>query len=176
MPGEGAEGELWIPGRSGGQSAEVAGARRLRFAADYHVSPATVAEAVDGYRSVFQPSDALDKPYVSVSVDVVVAEDDETSRELATGYGPGAQHPHGRGRDRVADAAGRTRSPLDEDRALVQDRLDTRFVGSPARVADPLERLQQATGADELLITTITHDQAGRVRSYELPAQEWRRR
>lgn len=64
----------------------------------------------------------------------------------------------------------------DADRALVQDRLDTRFAGSPGRVADRLEQLQEATQADELLITTITHDHADRVRSYELLAQEWRRR
>ena len=30
-----------------------------------------------------------------------------------------------------------------------------------------------ATGADEILVTTITHDHAGRVRSFELLAQEW---
>ena len=88
VPGEGAEVELWILGSSGGESAQVAGARGLRFAANYHVSPATVLEAVDGYRSAFQPSDVLDKPYVTVSADVVVAEDDVTARELAAGYGP----------------------------------------------------------------------------------------
>ncbi len=54
--------------------------------------------------------------------------------------------------------------------------MDTQFVGSPARVADQLEQLQEATGADELLITTITHRHADRVRSYELLAEEWRRR
>jgi alkanesulfonate monooxygenase SsuD/methylene tetrahydromethanopterin reductase-like flavin-dependent oxidoreductase (luciferase family) len=64
----------------------------------------------------------------------------------------------------------------DEDRALVQDRLETQFVGSPGQVADQLEQLQEATGADELLITTITHDHTDRVRSYEPLAQEWRRR
>jgi alkanesulfonate monooxygenase SsuD/methylene tetrahydromethanopterin reductase-like flavin-dependent oxidoreductase (luciferase family) len=61
----------------------------------------------------------------------------------------------------------------DADRALVQDRIDTQFVGSPAQVADQLERLRDATGADELLITTITHDHADRVRSFELLAAEW---
>jgi alkanesulfonate monooxygenase SsuD/methylene tetrahydromethanopterin reductase-like flavin-dependent oxidoreductase (luciferase family) len=70
----------------------------------------------------------------------------------------------------------RTQVWTDEDRELVQDRIDTQFVGSPGRVADQLEQLQEATGADELLITTITHDHADRVRSYELLAQEWRRR
>ncbi|MFF3817809.1 LLM class flavin-dependent oxidoreductase [Streptomyces bluensis] len=178
VPGEGAEVEVWILGSSGGQSAEVAGARGLRFAANYHVSPATVLEAVDGYRAFFQPSEFLDKPYVSVSADVVVAEDDATARGLAAGYGPWVRSI------RTAEGAIAYPTPeearahiwTDEDRALVQDRLDTQFVGSPGRVADRLEQLQEATGADELLITTITHDHADRVRSYELLAEEWRRR
>ncbi|MGW7238550.1 LLM class flavin-dependent oxidoreductase [Streptomyces sp. NPDC054804] len=178
VPGEGAELEVWILGSSGGESAQAAGERGLRFAANYHVSPATVLEAVDGYRSYFQPSDVLDKPYVSVSADVVVAEDDATARELATGYGAWVRSI------RTAEGAipfptpdeARAHVWTDEDRELVQDRLDTQFVGSPQHVADRLEQLQEATGADELLITTITHDQADRVRSYELLAAEWRRR
>ncbi|MFE5215673.1 MULTISPECIES: LLM class flavin-dependent oxidoreductase [unclassified Streptomyces] len=178
VPGEGADVEVWILGSSGGQSAEVAGGNGLRFAANYHVSPATVLEAVEGYRSFFQPSDFLDKPYVSVSADVVVADDDATARELATGYGPWVRSI------RTAEGAiefptpqeARAHAWTDEDRALVQDRLDTQFVGSPGRVADQLEQLQEATGADELLITTITHDHTDRVRSYELLAEEWRRR
>ncbi|MES5817887.1 LLM class flavin-dependent oxidoreductase [Streptomyces sp. RG80] len=178
VPGEGADVELWILGSSGGTSAETAGARGLRFAANYHVSPATVLEAVDGYRSFFEPSDVLDKPYVSVSADVVVAEDDETARELASGYGPWVRSI------RTAEGAiefptpdeARARAWTDEDRELVQDRLDTQFVGSPTTVADRLEQLQEATDADELLITTITHDHTDRVRSYELLAEEWRKR
>jgi len=178
VPGEGADLELWILGSSGGTSAEVAGRNGLRFAANYHVSPASVLEAADGYRAAFQPSDVLDKPYVSVSADVVVAEDDETARELATGYGLWVRSI------RTAEGAIKFPTPdearahvwSDEDRELVQDRIDTQFVGSPGRVADQLEQLQEATGADELLITTITHGHADRVRSYELLAEEWRRR
>lgn len=178
VPGEGADVQVWILGSSGGESAEVAGRNGLRFAANYHVSPATVLEAAEGYRAAFQPSDVLDKPYVSVSADVVVAEDDETARELATGYGAWVRS--------IRSAEGAIEFPTpdearahvwsDADRALVQDRVDTQFVGSAARVADQLEQLQEATGADELLITTITHDHADRVRSYELLAQEWHRR
>ncbi|PJJ05568.1 luciferase family oxidoreductase group 1 [Streptomyces sp. 2333.5] len=178
VPGEGADVQVWILGSSGGQSAEVAGRNGLRFAANYHVSPATVLEAADGYRAAFQPSDVLDKPYVSVSADVVVAEDDETARELATGYGPWVRSI------RTAEGAIEFPTPeqarshvwTDADRALVADRVETQFVGSPARVADHLEQLQEATGADELLITTITHGHADRVRSYELLAEEWQRR
>ncbi|MEU6030007.1 LLM class flavin-dependent oxidoreductase [Streptomyces tauricus] len=178
VPGEGADVQVWILGSSGGESAEVAGRGGLRFAANYHVSPGTVLEAVDAYRAAFQPSDVLDKPYVSVSADVVVAEDDERARELAAGYGPWVRSI------RTAEGAISFPTPdearahvwTDADRALVQDRIDTQFVGSPGRVASRLEQLAEATGADELLITTITHDHADRVRSYELLAEEWRRR
>ena len=54
VPGEGAEVELWILGSSGGESAQVAGERGLPFAANYHVSPSSVLEAVEGYRAAFR--------------------------------------------------------------------------------------------------------------------------
>jgi alkanesulfonate monooxygenase SsuD/methylene tetrahydromethanopterin reductase-like flavin-dependent oxidoreductase (luciferase family) len=41
------------------------------------------------------------------------------------------------------------------------------------QVADHLETLRDATGADELIITTITHQHEDRLRSYELLAEEW---
>jgi hypothetical protein len=40
-------------------------------------------------------------------------------------------------------------------------------------VAKHLRVLQDATGADELLVTTITHAHADRMRSFELLAREW---
>ncbi len=87
VPGRGATVQVWVFGSSGGPSAAAAGGNGLRFAANYHVSPATVLEAVAGYRAAFRPSAELDRPYVSVSADVVVAEDEANARELATGYG-----------------------------------------------------------------------------------------
>ncbi len=177
VPGEGAAVEVWLLGSSGGQSAQVAGERGLPFAANYHVSPATVLEAVDAYRAAFRPSAVLDRPYVLVSADAVVAPDDATARELAAPYclwvrsirtGEGAM-PYPSPADAAAHAW------TDEDRALVADRVDTQFVGDPATVAAGLRVLRDATGADELLVTTITYDHADRVRSYRLLAEEWAR-
>ncbi|MFF4319374.1 LLM class flavin-dependent oxidoreductase [Streptomyces sp. NPDC001568] len=178
VPGEGADVQVWILGSSGGVSAETAGRNGLRFAANYHVSPASVLEAAEGYRAAFKPSDELDRPYLTVSADVVVAPDDARARELAAGYGPWVRSI------RTAEGAIRYPAPeearrlpwTDADRDLVADRVDTRFVGSARTVADHLERLQEATGADELLITTITHGHAERVDSYRLLAEEWARR
>ncbi|MFD8954134.1 LLM class flavin-dependent oxidoreductase [Streptomyces xanthophaeus] len=178
VPGEGADVQVWILGSSGGQSADTAGRNGLRFAANYHVSPASVLEAAEGYRAAFKPSAELDRPYLTVSADVVVAEDDATARELATGYAPWVRSI------RTAEGAIPFPTPAEAralpwteaDRELVADRVETQFVGSARTVADHLERLQEATAADELLITTITHDHADRVRSYRLLAQEWARR
>ncbi|GAA1934370.1 LLM class flavin-dependent oxidoreductase [Kitasatospora viridis] len=178
VPGEGAALQVWILGSSGGISAEVAGEHGLRFAANYHVSPATVLEAAEGYRAAFQPSAELDRPHVSVSADVVVAEDEATARELATGYAPWVRSI------RSGDGAipfptpdeARAHQWTEADRALVADRVDTQFVGTPRQVADQLETLRDATGADELIITTITHRHQDRVRSYQLLAEEWGRR
>jgi alkanesulfonate monooxygenase SsuD/methylene tetrahydromethanopterin reductase-like flavin-dependent oxidoreductase (luciferase family) len=178
VPGEGAEVQVWILGSSGGESAEVAGANGLRFAANYHVSPATVIEAVEGYRAAFRPSADLDRPYVSVSADVVVAGDDAAARELAAGYGPWVRSIRsGEGAIQFpTPAQAREHAWTDADRALVADRVDTQFVGSPGQVADQLERLRDATDADEVIVTTITHDHADRVRSCQLLAREWDRR
>ena len=169
---------MWILGSSGGQSAKVAGSNGLRFAANYHVSPAGVLEAVAGYRAAFRPSADLGRPYVSVSADVVVAKGEATARDLAAGYGLWVRSIRS-GAGAIAfpaPAEAQAHTWTDADRALVADRVDTQFVGSAGQVADQLEQLQEATGADELIITTITHDHADRVRSYRLLADEWQRR
>jgi alkanesulfonate monooxygenase SsuD/methylene tetrahydromethanopterin reductase-like flavin-dependent oxidoreductase (luciferase family) len=175
VPGEGAEPQVWILGSSGGQSAQVAGERGLPFAANYHVSPATVVEAVNAYREAFKPSATLAEPYVQVSADVVVARDDETARRLASPYALWVRSIRtGRGAipfPTPEQAAAHDWS--EEDRALVADRIDTQFAGSPSTVAERLRVLRRVTGADELLVTTITHDHADRVRSFQLLAEEW---
>jgi alkanesulfonate monooxygenase SsuD/methylene tetrahydromethanopterin reductase-like flavin-dependent oxidoreductase (luciferase family) len=105
----------------------------------------------------------------------VVADTDEQARRLAAGYAAWVRS--------IRTGAGAIAFPTpdeaaalewtEEERALVQDRVDTQLVGSPKSVVDQLERLREATGADELAITTITHQHEDRVRSYELLAQEW---
>ena len=175
VPGAGADLQVWLLGSSGGESARTAGARGLPFAANYHVAPAKILEAVSAYREAFVPSEALRAPRVMVSADVLVAEDDETARRLAA---PFAVWVHS-----IRTGGGAVPFPsveealryewTDDARALVEDRVSTQFAGSPQTVAEQLRTLQRVTGADELLITTIAHDHADRVRSYELLAKEW---
>ena len=175
VPGEGASVQVWLLGSSGGESAQLAGALGLPFAANYHVSPATVLDAVAADRAAFQPSARLARPCVLVSADVVVAHSDAEARRLAALYGPWVRSIRsGSGAIPYPTPEQAAAEPwTDADQDLVADRVDTQFVGAPDTVAERLRILRDVTGADELLVTTITHNHADRVASYELLAKEW---
>ncbi|GAA3338576.1 LLM class flavin-dependent oxidoreductase [Curtobacterium pusillum] len=166
--------ELWIHGSTGGASARAAGALGLPYGANYHTSPGTVLASVQAYRDAFQPG-VLDAPHVIVSADVVVGRTADEAEELALGYGQWVHSIRsGVGAIEYPTPDEARATPLsDDDTAAVADRIATRFVGDAAQVADGLETLRRVTGADELLVTTITHDHDARVRSYELLAVEW---
>jgi alkanesulfonate monooxygenase SsuD/methylene tetrahydromethanopterin reductase-like flavin-dependent oxidoreductase (luciferase family) len=173
VPGERSRLMPWVFGSSKGQSAQVAGAHGLPFVASYHITPATALDAVDAYRAAFTPSPALSEPYVVVSADVVVADDTATAQHLASTYGHWVYSIRkGGGAAPYPDPD--TADPLtDEQSAVVKDRTATQFVGDPDEVADKLETLQRVTGADELVITSVTHRHADRLRSHELIAKRW---
>lgn len=175
VPGTGAIVEPWILGSSPGESAALAGRLGLRFAASYHISPSTALEAAEAYRDAFVPSDELEHPYVAVSADVIVAPDDESARLLAAGYAKWVLSiRRGEGAIPFPDADAALDHPWsEEDRALVADRVATQVTGSPSSVAHQLGLLREAFGADELIVTTITHEHLDRVRSYALLAHEW---
>jgi alkanesulfonate monooxygenase SsuD/methylene tetrahydromethanopterin reductase-like flavin-dependent oxidoreductase (luciferase family) len=174
-PAEGAALDVWVLGSSAGPSSQAASELGLPFTANYHVSPSTVLESTEAYRAAFRPSERLGRPHVMVSADVLVAEDEETAKALAAPYAQWVLS--------IRDGRGAIEFPspaeaaafewTDEQRALVVDRIETQFVGTPESVVAQLETLRDATGADELLITTIAHDHADRVRSYELLAKAW---
>lgn len=167
--------QLWILGSSRGESSALAGERGLRFGANYHVAPSGVINAVQHYRDSFRPTEELAAPHVIVSADVVVAPTEEEAHRLAAGYGHWVHSIRsGAGAIRYPHPEEALATPLGEaEAALVDDRIRTRFVGAPDQVVAGLQVLQQATGADELLITSVTHDPDLRARSHELLAAAW---
>ncbi|MFI7120712.1 MsnO8 family LLM class oxidoreductase [Amycolatopsis sp. NPDC049868] len=172
---EGSDFEVWVLSSSAGPSSATAAEFGLPCGVNYHISPSSVLDAAAAYRKAFVPSKRLRRPHLLVSADVVVAEDDATAREIASPY---ARWVLG---IRTGEGALPFPSPAEagecywtaEDRALVADRVDTQIVGGPEEVVRRLKILRDVTGADELLITTVTHDHADRVRSYELLAKAW---
>ena len=173
VPGDRAGLTPWVFGSTKGQSAQVAGAHGLPFVASYHITPASALGAIDAYRAAFKPSKALAEPYVVVSADVVVADDTDTAQHLASSYG------HWVYSIRAGDGAVPYPDPdnvaalTDAQVEVVKDRTATQFVGDPDEVADKLETLQRVSSADELVITSVTHRHADRLRSHELIAKRW---
>ncbi|BBY63374.1 LLM class flavin-dependent oxidoreductase [Mycolicibacterium helvum] len=173
VPGEGSGLTPWIFGSSKGQSAEVAAARGLPFVASYHITPSSALDAVDAYRAAFTPSPHLSKPHVVVSADVVVADDSATARHLAAPFGQWVYSIRAQGGAQPYPDPDTVVPLADDQRAVVEDRLATQFVGDADEVADKLTALQRVTGADELVVTTATHRHADRLRSFELLAKHW---
>jgi alkanesulfonate monooxygenase SsuD/methylene tetrahydromethanopterin reductase-like flavin-dependent oxidoreductase (luciferase family) len=173
VPGERSGLTPWIFGSTRGQSARLAGAHGLPFVASYHITPATALEAIDAYRDTFVPSATLQRPYVVVSADIVVADDSATARHLATGYGQWVYS--------IRTGVGAMPYPdpddcpplTDEQLPVVKDRLETQFVGDADEVAERLSALQRLTAADELVVTSVTYRHEDRLRSHELIAKRW---
>jgi alkanesulfonate monooxygenase SsuD/methylene tetrahydromethanopterin reductase-like flavin-dependent oxidoreductase (luciferase family) len=86
VPGEGAGLTPWVFGSSKGQSAQVAAPTAcLRRELSHHPGHRARRDRRLSHR--VRPSAALAQPYVVVSADVVVADDTDTARHLASSYG-----------------------------------------------------------------------------------------
>jgi luciferase family oxidoreductase group 1 len=170
VPGAGEKVPVWILGSSlyGAQLAAMLG---LPYAFASHFAPAELDNALAVYRSRFQPSEQLDKPYVMLGLNVVAAPTDAEARLLFTSQQqafvnlrsgrPGRLPPPVEGYDREVDA---------NARAMLGHALAEAVVGSPETVRRGVETFVARTGADELMVTAQVFDHAARVRSYEILA------
>ena len=138
--------------------------------------PQNTLAALDIYRQDFQPSAPLAKPYAMIGVAVVCADTDEHARWL---HGPAKlsflrlRNGHPSTLPTPEEAATYVYTPDEED--FIDAWTKSHIVGSPETVHQRLLGLQHATGADELIITTNTHDHQDRLRSYQLIAETLRR-
>ncbi|HET8619111.1 MAG TPA: LLM class flavin-dependent oxidoreductase [Acidimicrobiales bacterium] len=171
VPGLGYRPALWLLGSSD-YSARAAGALGLPFSFAHHFAAANTLPALAAYRDAFRPSGDLAAPYVMLGVNVVAAETDERARFLA---GSGAlaflRLRSGRpGRYPSPEEAAAYRFTPAEKEA-VRAWTASQIVGGPDVVRHGLDELVERTGADELMITTLTHDPADRLASYGLVAE-----
>ncbi|MFJ8910120.1 LLM class flavin-dependent oxidoreductase [Amycolatopsis sp. NPDC102389] len=168
---EGNKPPVWLLGSSG-FSARMAGELGLPFSFAHHFSAENTLPAVALYRDAFKPSDVLDKPYVMLGVSVVAAETDERAQYLAAPSGlTFLSLRKGRPIPLPTPEEAAAYPYTDIERVFIEDRASSSIIGSPETVHKGLETLLADTGADELMITTMVHDQADRVRSYELVSE-----
>ena len=162
--------EIWLLGSSG-YSAQLAGYLGLPFAFAHHFSSGNTLPAVDLYRSSFRPSDVLREPYLMLGVSVLCAETDERALRLAAPARLSLLSlRQGRPRRLPTPEEAEAYAYTPAERAAVEEFSSSHVVGSPATVRAGLDRLVERTGADELMLTTMTYAHADRLRSYELVA------
>ena len=170
VPGQGNQPEIWLLGSSG-YTAQVAGLMGMPYSFAHHFSAQNTLPAIELYRKRFEPSEYLAEPRVMVAVGVICAETDEQARWLA---GPSrlafSRLRSGRpGRFPSPEEAAAHDFTPDEE-SVISSIAKGHILGSPETVKARLDELVEATGADELMISTMVYDPADRLRSYDLVA------
>jgi luciferase family oxidoreductase group 1 len=172
MPGRGDMPAIWLLGSSG-YSAQLAGYLGLPFSFAHHFSAANTEPALAAYRSAFQPSRWLERPYAMVAAAAICADTDERAQFLS---GPAAlsflqlRAGHPMPMATPEEAAAYPYTAL--DREMSRQRFASQAVGSPDTVRRQLASLLERTGADELMLTTQVYDIGDRIRSLELIADK----
>jgi len=155
---------------SSGFSARLAGRLGLRFVFAHHFDQGGTLEAVDLYRDAFQPSPVLDRPHVMVTANVLVAATDDEAEWEA---GPGRLMARHIRYGRFGPLVSPDEAAADPAMTVARATPSTRVVGAPAAALAALDELVAATGADEVMVTTVAHGLDIRLRSLELLASVW---
>jgi luciferase family oxidoreductase group 1 len=173
IPGKGSNVPLYILGSSL-FGAKLAAALGLPYAFASHFAPAALLPAIAAYRSEFQPSEQLERPYVIAGVNVIAADTASaadaqlTSVRRARAVGQFGRQFGLAGRD-VSDAQ------ADEILAAgaaahVDESLTYTAVGTSERIREFLEDFLQVTSADEVITVHPTPAVEDRLRSITLLA------
>ncbi len=171
VPGEGEQVEVWVLGSSlyGAQLAAMLG---LPYAFASHFAPAELDHALEIYRSRFQPSERLAKPYAMLGVNVVAADTDEEAKLLFTSVQQAFVNLRsGRPGRLPAPVEGYDRDLDPIARQMLSQTLSCAIVGSRETVRRGLEAFIARTGADELMVTSQVFDHEARKRSYQILAE-----
>jgi alkanesulfonate monooxygenase SsuD/methylene tetrahydromethanopterin reductase-like flavin-dependent oxidoreductase (luciferase family) len=113
----------------------------------------------------------LEAPRAILAVSVICAETDEEAQRLASSMQLSWVRLRSGRPSKIPSPEEALAYPYDlQELAVAQAYRQMQIVGTPAAVCERIESLAKRTQADEVMITTVTHDPAARVRSYQLLA------
>jgi luciferase family oxidoreductase group 1 len=170
VPGEGLSIPIWLLGSST-FSAELAARLGLPFAFAWHFAPDALFDALEIYRSNFQPSATLSRPYAMLGVNVFAAETEAEAEHLFTSLQQAFLQHIRRGRQPLPPPVASMEGLWSRsEEAYVRHQLAGSVVGSSEKVARGLETVLEETGVDEIMVTAQIFDHAARLRSFEIVA------
>jgi luciferase family oxidoreductase group 1 len=170
VPGQGLHVPIYLLGSSD-FSARLAAQLGLPFAFASHFAPEYLDVALNQYRSNFHPSQALARPHTIVGVNVIAADSDAEARRLFTSLQQAFLNL-------IRGMPREIQPPVDNmngrwslaEQSAVGHKLYYSVAGSADTVRRYLERLIDATSADELILTANVFDHTSRLRSFEIAA------
>jgi luciferase family oxidoreductase group 1 len=168
--------DVWLLGSSL-WSATAAAQFGLPYAFAHFFSGESTRQAIELYQREFQPNDRLEEhirhaPEAMAAVGVICAETESEAnflyasvRLLQLRIRQGDRRPIAAPTDALRELAGY--GPLPPD----ANEFPRVVVGTPDKVRVALEQMARSLGLGELVVNTITHDHAARLRSYTLLAE-----
>ncbi|MCX0338480.1 LLM class flavin-dependent oxidoreductase [Acinetobacter radioresistens] len=167
-PGQGTHVPVWLLGSSL-FSAQLAARLGLPYSFASHFAPRMLGQAIQLYRENFEPSEYLEKPYVSMGVPVVVAPTDEEANYLATSA-------YQRVLGLIRGQSLKLKPPVQSMDGLWSpaEQLSVRNfyamgqIGSPATVKAGLEQLLHDYEVDEFIFTCDIYETQKRLETFSL--------
>ncbi|WP_063055017.1 MsnO8 family LLM class oxidoreductase [Nocardia salmonicida] len=150
-----------------------AGAERAaRFGLPLVIAPIagtrSMVEAIERYRTLFQPSAQVPRPYVVVSAAVVIADSTEQAHRLLLpeAWSSAYSRTHGEFPALIPPEEIDPATMTDRQRHHFEQALGNQIHGTEDQVAEALENMVGRTDADEILVHTSTFDRAARLDSH----------
>lgn len=171
FPGANSNVPVWILGSSL-FGATLAAKLGLPYSFASHFAPRMMTQAIATYREQFEPSPYLDKPYVMLAANMILADDDATARYHFTSTQQSFVRLRRGGRGQMPKPI----ASMDEywstpEKMMVDDALAVSFVGSVPNVKTLLHHFISEHQPDELMVTANIYDQQARLHSLELVPQ-----
>lgn len=170
VPGQGLHVPLWILGSSL-YGAQLAAQLGLPYAFASHFAPGMLQQAAELYRHEFKPSAQLDKPYLMLALNVFAADTTADAKRLFSSLQqqfvnlargtPGLLPPPVDNMDAIWQP---------HEKAYVQTALACSVIGDAQTVKLGIDDFIQRYQPDELMLTSMMHDPAARMRSMQLVA------
>lgn len=166
-PGQGTHVPVWLLGSSL-FSAQLAAKLGLPYSFASHFAPRMLSQAIQLYRDSFEPSQYLDRPYVSMGVPAVVAQTDEEAQYLASSAYQrvlGLMRGHSLKLKAPVPSMQNLWSPA--EKMSVDNFYAMAQIGSNSTVKAGLEGLLAKYDVDEFIFTCDIYDTDKRIENFE---------
>ncbi|QOR68746.1 LLM class flavin-dependent oxidoreductase [Cytobacillus suaedae] len=167
-PGVGTNIPIYILGSST-DSAYLAAKLGLPYAFASHFAPRYMEEAISIYRSRFQPSEYLDKPYMMICLNVIATDNDEEARrEITTMQQFFLNVVRGTSRPMQPPVDSMEGIWTEHEELMASSMTSVTLLGSKDSIRNQLTNFQEKYNVDELMAVSYIFDTAKQKRSYEI--------